>query len=193
MSNQQPHNNPLPPGLAKLTAEQDSKMLEVLARHYGEGFVYHATQRLSTIRYFLVAFGALAVGYAQFYSKTEKVGAAILALLALVLCVLFRQLDCRNEQLVHLAEEPLKELQAHFRSMLGASEKWEPVRQSDNVGRYFRTFGTIVPCLYTVLLLVAAGGLYLAAVPPAYLRVDYVIVVLTTIFLTLALHSTVSK
>lgn len=88
-----------------------------LLQHGRELFVYHAGQRLITIRYFFVAYAIFAAGYIGAMTPATTGGQDIgglrllITFLAFVITIAFWALDARNSELVKIDEASLKEIE----------------------------------------------------------------------------------
>jgi len=96
-------------------------------------FQLHAQQRVSVFNFFILLVGASANAYALLLSRNQwPAAAAIVAALAAVLSVFFLFLDRRNEELVHVAEDVLRELERDvifkgFRGEVGHGARRRPL------------------------------------------------------------------
>ena len=97
------------------------KMLE----HARELFVYWAGQRLATVRYFAAFYSVLAVAYGNILigcdmSAIETTKAVLMGIgwLGLVATMVFWALDCRNAELVRIAEQAMEVLETGFTKIL---------------------------------------------------------------------------
>jgi len=86
-----------------------------LLSHYSDLFTYHAGQRLNSIRFALIVFAAIASVISLAARSTNpavpiEVVVFWSAVAGLVFVIFFRLLDIRNESLVHVTENALKEL-----------------------------------------------------------------------------------
>ena len=85
--------------------------LKLALQHGRELFIYHAGQRMASIRFYLVALGVVVAGYVGLFSKGsggvtryEPLSGIILGLIGLVITLCFWALDERNAQLVVIDE-----------------------------------------------------------------------------------------
>lgn len=139
-----------------------AKVLDVVVRHYSEQFTYHAGQRLTTFRYFLTAASVSSAAYATLVSAGDRqsslgFASAALAGATYALTIAFARLDRRNEQLINAVKEPLKDLQAAFAASLG-SDDWRTFAKTDTASPATR-FGVLLPLIYFIVAVLAAGGI----------------------------------
>jgi hypothetical protein len=143
--------------------EDDPKRFEVVAKHYYDLFAYHAAQRLTTFNFFIVSLSFFSNAYATLATKGDEthqfyyVMASALAAIAWVLVVAFSRLDKRNEQIILINEGPLRRIQAIIKAQFGG-DSWETFRLSNEDARPLRTFGKLLPIIYTVAGWLAALG-----------------------------------
>lgn len=99
--------------------------LRAVLEHARGLFCYHAQQRLSSIRYFFIAWGIIAVAYSQVFAARAS-GAtnvdiilSLLSLAGILLTSSFWALDQRNAQLTHINERALKEIEEQLSKEYG--------------------------------------------------------------------------
>ena len=95
--------------------------LRAVLEHARGLFCYHAQQRLSSIRYFFIAWGVIAVGYSgviaappdtfQSDPAQKDIILSIISFSAVVITTCFWALDQRNAQLTHINERAITELE----------------------------------------------------------------------------------
>ena len=74
-------------------------------------FEYHASQRLTMFRFYLVFFGILVVGYSKAVNAGDFLFARIDSGFGAFISVVFLVLEIRNEQLVNLGRTALRQLE----------------------------------------------------------------------------------
>jgi hypothetical protein len=126
-------------------ATDSSEHIETSYKYAWDWFSYHAGQRLTTFRFFLIVVGALLVGYFNSLEKGWRWIGVMTALYGLVMSVAFWLLEIRNEELVRCGRRALDDLEKKLgqkirksdedRTYLGDSlgpisgripEKWRP-------------------------------------------------------------------
>jgi hypothetical protein len=166
--------------------EKDTKRFEWLAKQYYDLFSYHAAQRLTAFNFFLVSLSFFSNAYALLITRNDGpiryyTVAAALAAASYLLVISFGRLDKRNEQIIRINEQPLKRIQNVIRSALSPQDTddkdvWETFRKAEQVPPY-RSFGQILPWIYTVAAAAcAAGAVYGWTGPGDKLHWGYVVV-----------------
>lgn len=74
-------------------------------------FDHHAKQRITVFNYSILFFGILANAYGLLIRENEYVPALVIGLSGLVIGFIFKLLDYRNEKLVHVGEDILRQLE----------------------------------------------------------------------------------
>jgi|GEM_PF-4105093 hypothetical protein len=143
---------------------EKSSAFDSILKFYTEQFKYSASQRISTIQYFVAAFAFLTGGYttlATAKSDPPAFARLVVALTAYSLTIAFARLDKRNKQIVELDEKPLIRLQTAIKFALKDDDpRWESFALRDNEAQYFTTYGSVVPLIYVIAAVVAALGAY---------------------------------
>lgn len=85
-------------------------------------FEYHAGQRLSVFRFFLVVVAFLCTAYVTAIVRGESNVAAGLAVTLGVAAFFFWRLDVRNMRLVKVSEAPLKKLEEQLSTLVNCGE-----------------------------------------------------------------------
>jgi hypothetical protein len=150
-SNQTDERVPHLPGEAK-------DDLRSILEHVRGQFQYHAGQRLNTIRYFFVTYAVFAAAYiGTFAGRGSEVPPSVrgvLSIMALAVTFGFWALDLRNQQMVHIDERGLKEIEQlvskrygykHFNMTKRWEENWSLIRY-----RY------IVPFLFFIIVAITS-------------------------------------
>lgn len=148
--------------------EADKKRFEWLAKQYYDLFAYHAAQRLTAFNFFLVSLSFFSTAYATLITKSDTSAgnffpvAAALATAAYFLVIAFGRLDKRNEQIIGINERPLIRIQRTIRLGLATEggdgdEVWETFVRADR-SHPFRTFGDLLPLIYSLAATACAGG-----------------------------------
>lgn len=94
-------------------------------------FTYHAGQRMNSIRYFTTALGIIVGAYGTIVSSAALENPDLLAFVVCLFSVLitsvFWALDIRNERLVHIDEDCLRELERAVQKELTGNAAGEEV------------------------------------------------------------------
>jgi len=113
--------------------------------HAWKYFELHATQRISLIRYFIAFFSlyVTAAGYMliKFCQPDilEELAVLTLSIIFILLTIIFKLLDARNRDLIHLAEESLRKIEEKnkfdeaeciFKKEMEQTYRNDPVRHS---------------------------------------------------------------
>lgn len=161
-------------------AGQQSHMSDVerardSARQYAwDWFQYHAGQRQSVFRFFLIITAVISTGYVGALSKGLHGISPVFAILLIISAFLFWRLDERSVRLVKIAENYLKKEEARLGNVIN-DEEIQLVLESDKrdfVNRVFRatySFKQIYRCIFVVIgflgLLALVGAIAGPAVP----------------------------
>ncbi len=102
-------------------ASAKSKTMEELAlEHAWKWFEYHANQRMTMIRFYLIAAGGIAAGIGVLLTTAhENLLAGLLSILGAVTSMAFKRLDKRVSDLVKIGEDALSPHQAKMGAVLG--------------------------------------------------------------------------
>lgn len=163
-----PHMDETPPELAQNLKDlarsdgEDFKRFEAVSKHYHDIFNYHAGQRLTAFNFFVISLSFFSNGYATLVTKGKDdprylLVAAGLSVATYLLVISFGRLDKRNEQIILIDERPIKRIQQIFAARYGGDE-WQTFLAMDNEAKPFRTFGRILPRIYTLGATLAAAG-----------------------------------
>jgi hypothetical protein len=90
--------------------------------HAWKWFEYHASQRMTTIRFYLVVAGAIATGIGYLWTAKYFLFAMILSAFGVVASICFLRLDTRVSHLVKLGEAALKRQQGQIAEALELPE-----------------------------------------------------------------------
>jgi hypothetical protein len=135
---------------------------DAILKFYTEQFKYSASQRISTIQYFVAAFAFLTGGYTTLVTaKAEPPMYArfVVAFAAYLLTLAFARLDRRNKQIVELDEKPLIRLQTAIARALNEDDRrWHSFELRDGRAEHFTTYGSLVPFIYSIATIAAALG-----------------------------------
>ena len=94
---------------------------EIGLDHAWKWFEYHATQRMTMIRFYLIAAGGIAAGTGVLLTTShEDLLACLLATLGGMTSLAFKRLDNRVSDLVEIGENALKPLQKNVSIALDA-------------------------------------------------------------------------
>lgn len=164
-----PDPEPDPPAAQSLMRTAPQAFAGILA-HYGTMFTYDAGQRLSTFQYFLTAFAFLTAAFTTIVNvksdmaRLPQLAAPMVCAAAYLLAVLFGRLDKRNAQVIRLDQEPIRLLQAAIGAEFGDSPAWHSFRESAARAQIVTTYGVLIPGVYFVAAMIAAGGGWTTAV-----------------------------
>lgn len=116
-------------------------------QHGWDWFKYHADQRLTLLRYYLILFGAVATAY---YSTITDIpfasmGAAIFGIIA---SISFYCLDERNAKLIKLGEGVLDKEQEALQEVLSYDEVRIVKLAEENKSKYLGSFRKILRFLF---------------------------------------------
>ena len=87
--------------------------------HSWAWFTLHATQRLQSVNFYLIAVAFLSAGFVAAAKEKMHAIAAVVAALGVCLSFFFYRMERRIRSLVHASEEALIPLQAELAEMLG--------------------------------------------------------------------------
>src|SRR5471030_2120504 len=92
----------------------ENKAIDELALdHAWKWFEYHATQRMTMIRFYVVAAGGIAAGTGILLTTShENLLAGLLSIIGVLTSLAFKRLDKRVSDLVRVGEDALKPEQA---------------------------------------------------------------------------------
>jgi hypothetical protein len=93
---------------------------ELALEHAWKWFEYHASQRMTMIRFYLTVAGAIATGAGYLWVAKEYMVSAILCTFGVIASLSFMRLDKRVSNLIKLGEDSLKVIQKRFSDALGA-------------------------------------------------------------------------
>jgi len=132
--------------------------------HGWEWFKYHADQRLTLMRYYLILIGVVATAFYTTFEKDLPYAAAGAALFGMVSSVCFGALDKRVSDLIKLGEKLLAKEQEKLSSELAYAEIKIVERAEQNqvraLGSYSRAFRLLIA--FTIIMF-AAGALVAVA------------------------------
>lgn len=92
-------------------------MFEIELNHCWKYFEYHANQRIVLFRYYVTFFVLFISGYSLMFTKfycagfTEEIVGTIASILLGIITYVFHNIDHRNRELIHLAEDGLRILE----------------------------------------------------------------------------------
>ncbi len=102
---------------------ESDKRFEMGLKFAWDWFSYHADQRLTAFNFFLVALGALALGYGKALDDRSRWLGIGIGLLGLFVSLAFLALDVRNEELVECGREYLDGYEAQLPMELRKADK----------------------------------------------------------------------
>jgi len=121
--------------------------------HAWKWFEYHANQRMTMIRFYVVAVGGIAAATGVLLTVShENFLAGLMSVLGIITSLAFKRLDKRVSDLVKIGEDALKHEQAKLGVALG-SQKFEICHLAGEKpeGVCFYTYGENFRLLFTVL------------------------------------------
>lgn len=135
-----------------------------IARIYAwNWFEYHASQRMTVFRFYLIFTAVVTAGYAQVIDKEPIIGAVLGGFLSFI-TIAFWRLDRRNVVLIKLAEAHLKDHEERLALEVGTGIKL--LGQADGKGAPLSSFSSIFRLVFLVVFLMgvlaAAGPLFVA-------------------------------
>jgi hypothetical protein len=111
-------------------------------------FEYHANQRMTMIRFYLIVEGAVATGFGYVWLRNEYFFAALLSAFGILASICFARLDRRVSHLVKFGEAALKEQQKQMATALAQPDLEICKKADDNLtpegrrrARYPYTYG----------------------------------------------------
>lgn len=122
-------------------------------------FEYHAGQRLTEFRYFLIFFGALAVGFSKSIDNSNFIIASIICWFGVFISFAFLMLDCRNQQLVTAGRDALEHLEQTDNSMK-REPKLQLIHNSQNNRRSWVSHSFWFRLIYGVCILLFVIGAF---------------------------------
>jgi hypothetical protein len=125
--------------------------------HAWDWFEYHATQRMTMIRFYLIAIGGIGAGIGALLSAHENLLASTLSIVGFATSYCFKQLDKRVADLVKIGENALKPEQLKMSTALGSSA-FEICRMADegSSGKCLYTYGQNFRFLFGMVMMVFA-------------------------------------
>lgn len=145
--------------------KKSDKAFEAVTNHYSGQFNYHAAQRLTTFRYFVTAFSIFGAAYATLIAKEPAplvLPAAGVAFVAFFLVLCFARLDKRNEQIIQINEEPIRQIQREIDRYLVGEGFYSTFDRSDDESSHLMTFGSILPIVFMITAGASLIGAYFA-------------------------------
>lgn len=94
-----------------MTENSTDGFLQAAFDHSWNWFEYHANQRMTMIRFYLIVEGAVAAGVGYVWSRHEFLFSILLSFFGIIASVCFSRLDLRVAHLVKFGEAALKEQQ----------------------------------------------------------------------------------
>ena len=125
-------------------------------------FEYHASQRMTVFRFFLIFAAIISAGYVQVVVKAPLIGTALGLFLSFITVALWR-LDQRNVVLIKLAETHLKDHEERLALDVGPGIKL--IGQTDGSRTLLSSFSSIFRLVFSVIFLMGI----LAAVCPIFI------------------------
>jgi hypothetical protein len=117
-----PHGTPPAPGVGNSDPPPDERLKSAQFDYAWKWFVFHADQRTKMFNFMLVAMGLFANAIVTSIDKDLRLVAAILCAVTGIVAIIFRQIDWRNEHLVNIGEDALKQLETKWLFMGAAGE-----------------------------------------------------------------------
>ena len=91
---------------------------ELALKYAWDWFHYHASQRLTAFRFYLIIVAAILAGYINSFDNELYPFSSVLALIGAIVSFVFLQLDRRNEELVNHGRDLLDELEQEIHVFL---------------------------------------------------------------------------
>lgn len=138
----------------------EMETLSVALQHARDLFIYHANQRLQSIRFFFIAFGVFAAGFTTLLSGVEiysSVFGAVFALAAYRIADTFRRLDQRNAELVHHDEEALLNLEGKMAELVGCSSM-KITQRGKKAEIYSNQYGVVMPKFFRFVIILSLAA-----------------------------------
>lgn len=107
--------------------------VELQLKYAWDWFNYHASQRLTAFRFFLVILAAISAGYATALEKELYFMAGVVGLVGVFISFAFYRLDKRNEELVNDGRDVLDELEAKLGIVLRRRDKPSFQRKAEDL------------------------------------------------------------
>jgi len=101
---------------------QDKK-LEIQYRYAWDWFSYHAGQRLTGFRFFLIIIGAVFLGYLRLLPSKSPIFAGFICLFGAFISIGFYFLEIRNEELVNCGRDGLKYVEDKIKMQIRENDK----------------------------------------------------------------------
>jgi hypothetical protein len=132
----------------------EQRAIEELALgHAWNWFEYHATQRMTMLRFYLMAAGGVAAGVGVLLAANENFLAAIVSMVGMLTSFSFKRLDKRVSDLVKFGEDALKSEQLKMSTEL-KSQAWQICELAGVIprGARFYTYGQNFRFLFGILM-----------------------------------------
>lgn len=101
---------------------QDKK-LEIQYRYAWDWFSYHAGQRLTGFRFFLIIIGAVFLGYLRLLPNKSPIFAGFICLFGAFISIGFYFLEIRNEELVNCGRYSLKYVEGQIEMQIRENDE----------------------------------------------------------------------
>lgn len=145
--------------------------------HAWQWFEYHADQRMTMVRFYIIIVGAIATGIGYLWQAQYFLAAASLGSIGTIIAIVFARLDARVSDLVKLGEAALADQQRHLSQHFGSSayeicKAADDLRFPNGCRRKFwpYTYGESIRLLVSLSALafaiVAFSGFYMSASNP---------------------------
>lgn len=116
--------------------------LEHALNYISRQFTYHAEQRISMLRYFMVYIGVLIYGTYPIYSHDHYEAMAIITFLSLLISTIFFFIERRNEELISSARKGCSSLEIILYSSLKEDFKNSKIKNCNKLLQDIQFFKT---------------------------------------------------
>ncbi len=143
--------------------ESDNTRQKVLVgeglNHAWEWFSLHATHRMQSVNFFLVAVAFLSAAFVTALRIPDPLIAAGVAALGVVISITFNRLEGRILELIHAGEAAIKPSQEHFAQVTGVRE-FQILEKVEIPRKRFTKYSAVINTLHWL----SAAGFLAAAV-----------------------------
>lgn len=123
---------------------EPSEHLETAYKYAWDWFSYHAAQRLTTFRFFLVMIGVVIVGYFKCVELTWPRFGFVMGLFGAFIALAFWILEIRNEELVRCGRAALDRLEPLMQSTIRNDDE-KRIYLEKSLGPFSRVLAWILP------------------------------------------------
>jgi hypothetical protein len=154
----------------------EEEFLKLALEHSRPLFIYHATQRITSLNYYFVAIAVFLSGFGFVAASTlepeeRALVGLVLSISGIILTSCFMGLDRRNIQLVGCNEKLLTYAEDKMATLSGCKE-WNIMACADKAEPRKDRYGKIVPRIFKLYLFLSIVGGIFAAWPWAAQLLD---------------------